>query len=359
MLILYDAVGTLADAVLIPPPVSRRVIIQPSYKAVDPGQIDWWSKEIVNYDAELDFEAEQNVHFSRDDNTDMDTGEEGCGIESLLQAKVLDLDHIHDSAQVVMGQTSGYRRLGPNFWGFLVEIKRIKAGETIFVEHPPADTPVLIAAWIMNSCDELKINGRSGLPKERRLSFPNAQSMRAALKRRKIRAGEVATIMCDITPAILEDFYDLNHTPKNSQALTFGGRSGKGPLARRLCFAAYLLAFYCFLKVDEVLKIQAHFIRRDPENCIIVSLPFKKTHLSEKPQSACNGMVRHGTMERLRSGSKPWRRHLEPVASRSKPHCQFQALPWRLKPCISNKVSTRYRANLIKQERVKDVLPLQ
>ncbi|KAJ7175514.1 hypothetical protein C8R46DRAFT_1030562 [Mycena filopes] len=131
------------------------------------------------------------------------TGQIGYGrMLSLPETQTLDAGDMQISVSRVRKHELWH--LGPNFWGFLVEIKRIKAGETIFVEHPPADTPVLIAAWIMNSCDELKINGRSGLPKERRLSFPNAQSMRAALKRRKIRAGEVATIMCDITPAILE-----------------------------------------------------------------------------------------------------------------------------------------------------------
>ncbi|KAF8127315.1 hypothetical protein K438DRAFT_1790052 [Mycena galopus ATCC 62051] len=59
-------------------------------------------------------------------------------------------------------------------------------------------------------------------------------------------------------------------------------------------------------------------------------------HMSEKSHSACNGMVQHVTLGQLWSASKVWQRDLEPVSSRLKALCAFQAVPSRPKlwsPC--------------------------
>ncbi|KAJ7826805.1 hypothetical protein B0H14DRAFT_2595654 [Mycena olivaceomarginata] len=58
--------------------------------------------------------------------------------------------------------------------------------------------------------------------------------------------------------------------------------------------------------------------------------------MSEKSQSACNGMVQHVTLGWLWSASKVWWRDLDPVLSRLKALCEFQAIPSRHKlwsPC--------------------------
>ncbi|KAJ7668225.1 hypothetical protein B0H14DRAFT_2424765, partial [Mycena olivaceomarginata] len=172
-------------------------------------------------------------------------------------------------------------------------------------------------------CDSIRIDGTTRDPTEIRLSFANAQKMRAAaswnfaqvdnqgnvpwrksdsgvwmgnpsvsplvaqymtgLKRRKVQAGETATSARAITPAMLEKLYDYNHEDGRSTPQTFGGTkpAGKwdGAHARLLCWAAYLISFNCLLRVDEVLKIQAHDIRVDSDDpkYIIITLPFRKT----------------------------------------------------------------------------------
>ncbi|KAJ7263209.1 DNA breaking-rejoining enzyme [Mycena haematopus] len=161
-----------------------------------------------------------------------------------------------------------------------------------------------------SSCDSIKLDGSLRDPSEVRLSFANAQKMRAAaswnfaqmenqgnapwhksevtgkwvgnpsvstlvsqymtsLKRRKVHAGEVATSARAITPSMLEKLYDFNHEEGRSTVKLPGSIQCKrwdGAPARLASWAAYLIAFNCLLRVDEVLKIQAHDIRRDPEN---------------------------------------------------------------------------------------------
>ncbi|KAJ7743734.1 hypothetical protein DFH07DRAFT_749786 [Mycena maculata] len=172
------------------------------------------------------------------------------------------------------------------------------------------------------SCDNIRIDGTQRPATEIRLSFTNAQKMRAAaswnfsqvndqgnvqwqkneatkkwggnpsvsplvahymasLKRRKIQSGETASSARAITPAMLETLYDFNHENGRSTMKPYGSAEPKrwsGARARRLCWTAYLIAFTCLLQVDEVLKIQAHEIRLDPDSdALIVTLPFRKT----------------------------------------------------------------------------------
>ncbi|KAJ7649395.1 hypothetical protein DFH06DRAFT_996316, partial [Mycena polygramma] len=172
-------------------------------------------------------------------------------------------------------------------------------------------------------CDSFNLDGSPRDPSEVRLSFANAQKMRAAaswnfgqvenqgnatwrkseltgkwvgnpsvstlvsqymtsLKRRKVHSGEAATIARALTPSMLEKLYDFNHEEGRSDLKTMGTAQCKrweGARARLLSWTAYLIAFNCLLRVDEVLNIQAHDITIDPEDeeCIIVTLPFRKT----------------------------------------------------------------------------------
>lgn len=71
--------------------------------------------------------------------------------------------------------------------------------------------------------------------------------------------------------------YEPSKRSEKMEANWGGGR------ARRLLFAAYTIAFMCLLRVDEVLKIQAHDITMVGPTCMKVSLPFQKTH-------QCGGM---------------------------------------------------------------------
>ncbi|KAJ7152218.1 hypothetical protein C8R43DRAFT_886322, partial [Mycena crocata] len=172
-------------------------------------------------------------------------------------------------------------------------------------------------------CDSIKLDGTNHDPGEVRLSFANAQKMRAAaswnfgqvetqgnvpwrksdvtdlwagnpsvsrlvsqymtsLRRRKASSGEIAVSARALTPEMLEMLYDYNHEEGRStvQPIGFGKpKKWEGARARLMTWAAYLIAFSCLLRVDEVLKIQAHDIRvsKENEDCIIVTLPFRKT----------------------------------------------------------------------------------
>ncbi|KAJ7649394.1 hypothetical protein DFH06DRAFT_1331767 [Mycena polygramma] len=149
-------------------------------------------------------------------------------------------------------------RLGRNLQNFAVETGHIKKGESLFTNSVDEKMPELICAWIMNRCsqaaicDSFNLDGNPRDPSEVRLSFANAQKMRAAaswnfgqvenqgnatwrkseltgkwvgnpsvstlvsqymtsLKRRKVHSGEAATIAWALTPSMLEKLYDVNH----------------------------------------------------------------------------------------------------------------------------------------------------
>ncbi|KAJ7783362.1 hypothetical protein B0H16DRAFT_1297282, partial [Mycena metata] len=186
-------------------------------------------------------------------------------------------------------------------------------------------------------CDSMATDGTMRSPEFIRLSFSNAQKMRAAaswnfaqvnnqgnepwrksdvtglwtgnpsvspvvskymtsLKRRKVQSGEVANSTRAITPAILERIYDFMHADGRSHIQPFGARKEKkweGPRMRALCWLAYLLAFHCLLRVDEVVNIQVHEVRvhdSQPE-VIVVTLPFRKTHQNGHIQPFCLWMM--------------------------------------------------------------------
>ncbi|KAH7904261.1 DNA breaking-rejoining enzyme [Hygrophoropsis aurantiaca] len=208
---------------------------------------------------------------------------------------------------------------------FLVDQQLLKPSEVFFTSQPHQHAPWFITAWIMNSCDEIKLDGSLKPKSEYRDSYGHAQKMRAAmtyafgkieglgqmawqesapgvwsgnpsvsvavsgymcsLRRRKVRAGETAVSARAITPEILAELYHLNHQPENwdikewqpgsrkqGEASTWGG--GR---ARRLLGAAYAISFMCLLRFDETLKIQHHDITFIGDNCIKLMLPFRKT----------------------------------------------------------------------------------
>ncbi|KAF8177525.1 hypothetical protein K438DRAFT_1606316, partial [Mycena galopus ATCC 62051] len=173
-------------------------------------------------------------------------------------------------------------------------------------------------------CDSIRIDGSTRDPFETRLSFANAQKMRAAvtwnyaqvdgqgnapwrksdatgkwvgnpsvstlvsqymssLKRRKAHSGEVPMSARAITPGILEQLYDFNNDQGRSDPKPMGSVKSQrwdGARARLSTWNAYLFAFNCLLRVDEVLNMQAQDITKDSEDpeAIIVTLPFRKTH---------------------------------------------------------------------------------
>ncbi|KAG1895842.1 DNA breaking-rejoining enzyme [Suillus fuscotomentosus] len=126
-------------------------------------------------------------------------------------------------------------------------------------------------------------------------------SFMCSLRRRKVKAGEVATSARAITTVsnvwppeswimivnpsqdILFKLYHHNHLDENwaIQPYQPGERLNShrwgGGRARRLLQAAYTIAFVCMLRFDEVLKIQAHDFGVF-EKGVTLHLPFRKTH---------------------------------------------------------------------------------
>ncbi|KAJ7113733.1 hypothetical protein C8R43DRAFT_1138578 [Mycena crocata] len=245
--------------------------------------------EILAFDVDTDLDAEENALAPPDDDGSIDTDCES-DTSTLLNENVLVSDNIKNLAQAVNIQTSaGYKRLGRNFQLFLVRHNHIKPGEQVFTSNPPEEMPERIAAWILDSCDSIKLDGTTRSPEEVRLSYANAEKMRAAaswnfgqvenqgnkqwaksevtglwvgnpsvsrlvsqymtsLKRRKVQSGEVALSARALTPDMLERLYNYNTEQGRSLPKPFGA-------------------------------VKAHDIRKHPtkDNCIIITLPFRKT----------------------------------------------------------------------------------
>jgi hypothetical protein len=86
---------------------------------------------------------------------------------------------------------------------------------------------------------------------------------------------------------ILKQLYDFNHTSEHweiksvdyyRQSKKSGNVVWGGGRTRRLLQAAYVVAFLCLLRFDEVLKIQLHHIELISEKHVKLTLPFRKTH---------------------------------------------------------------------------------
>ncbi|KAH7903548.1 hypothetical protein BJ138DRAFT_1107580 [Hygrophoropsis aurantiaca] len=232
------------------------------------------------------------------------------------------------SKGVTEGTDLEYKRLMKLCTAFLIAERLIQPGEEFFTASPLSHAPWFITAWIMNSCDEIKLDGSRKPKSEYRDSYGHAQKMRAAmtyafgrlhglgqvawqesppghwlgnpsvsstvssymcsLRRRKVRGGETACSARAITPDILYKLYHFNHLPQNwvikeyqpgrrkpamsAEALNWGGGC-----ARRLLTAAYNISFACLLRFDETLKIQHHDITFVSSTCIKLMLPFRKT----------------------------------------------------------------------------------
>ncbi|KAJ3846627.1 hypothetical protein EV368DRAFT_52526 [Lentinula lateritia] len=95
-------------------------------------------------------------------------------------------------------------------------------------------------------------------------------SYMVSLRRRKVQGGEAATSARAITPEYIGRMYDFNHRPENWNIRPYQpskrnkdneNRQWGGPRFRRQLHLAYTIAHSCLLRVDEVLKIQAHEIR--------------------------------------------------------------------------------------------------
>ncbi|KAJ3728953.1 hypothetical protein C8R42DRAFT_716828 [Lentinula raphanica] len=217
---------------------------------------------------------------------------------------------------------------------FLVKQDLITKGQ-LFISPPHEDSAEMIVAVIMDACDSINLDGSTRDPSEIRNSYTHAQKIRAAftygfnciaglgmatwecseitglmrgnpsvsslvssymvsLRRRKVQAEEAATSARAITLEYIGRMYDFNRRPENWNIQPFEpSKQNKdkikywgGPRFRRELHLAYTLAFTCLLRVNEVLKIQAHEIQLVPGNkkCLKITLPFQKTNQFGKVQ---------------------------------------------------------------------------
>ncbi|KAJ3892984.1 hypothetical protein GG344DRAFT_44188, partial [Lentinula edodes] len=218
---------------------------------------------------------------------------------------------------------------------FLVERGLVEKGK-LFISPPHEDSAEMIVAVIMDSCDSINLDGSIKDPKEIRNGYTHAQKIRAAftygfnriaglglatwersevtgqmkgnpsvsslvssymvsLRRRKVQGGEAATSARAITPEYIGRMYDFNHRPENWNIRPYQpskrnkeneNQQWGGPRFRRQLHLAYTIAHSCLLRVDEVLKIQAHEIRLVPgrRKCLEITLPFRKTNQFGKVQ---------------------------------------------------------------------------
>jgi hypothetical protein len=90
-----------------------------------------------------------------------------------------------------------------------------------------------------------------------------------------------------VNPGLLKALSDFNCLPDNWSIKPYAPqsrlRSGRdlqnwgGGRTRRLLHAIYTIAFWCLLRVDEVLKIQIHDLEVISGTSIKLTLPFRKT----------------------------------------------------------------------------------
>lgn len=86
-----------------------------------------------------------------------------------------------------------------------------------------------------------------------------------------------------VTPELLRMMWTFNHLAENVEIKDYEPGSHDpdkwgGGRTRRALWALYLLAFWCLLRFDEVLKIQIQDIEVVSETCIKLTLPYRKTH---------------------------------------------------------------------------------
>ncbi|KAK7033784.1 DNA breaking-rejoining enzyme [Favolaschia claudopus] len=164
----------------------------------------------------------------------------------------------------------------------------IEKGNEFFTSTPDPQSAIYIVAWIMNSCDDIGLDGKTkDAPAD---SYNHAQKMRAActygfgrlnglgsipwqknvsrymVSLRKKKRFTITTIFLKFVKSNL--FTRRKRTEPVDPNQWGGGRS------RLMLHAVYVIAFLCLLRFDEALKIQLQDIRR-----ITNTFPPEQAHL--------------------------------------------------------------------------------
>ncbi|KAF7341459.1 DNA breaking-rejoining enzyme [Mycena venus] len=207
-------------------------------------------KETIDYGEGDDEGGDGDVDNDGDGDANSDGDEEDDGHEGRVDedgdAKMANLHSVIKEASkgVVDSTDAEYKRLHKLCEKFAHAQGFLKEGENFFTNTPHSQSAVFIVAWIMNSCDDIRLDGKtkdSSIPRD---SYSHAQKMRAAatygfgrlnglgslpwqksevtgkmvgnpsisedvsrymvsLRKKKVRVGEVATSARAITPKSL------------------------------------------------------------------------------------------------------------------------------------------------------------
>ncbi|KAI1782501.1 hypothetical protein LXA43DRAFT_1103924 [Ganoderma leucocontextum] len=212
-----------------------------------------------------------------------------------------------------------YTRLSEGFGRWCKNGGFIPSNVDVFGEIAVENMPQLICLWILQAADNVNPDGTHKPWSEKRVSYSYAMRMRAALtykfgrlstrgnlewtmgedgkwkgnpslslqvsrymvslRRRKAQDGETTMSSRAITTSVLRDLHLINSRTEHWEiGASPTAAATLGPRARRLLQAAYIVAFLCLLRFDEVLAIKIDDLRiLDNGNAIELTLPHRKT----------------------------------------------------------------------------------
>ncbi|KAG7094205.1 hypothetical protein E1B28_007812 [Marasmius oreades] len=228
------------------------------------------------------------------------------------------------------GTLSGYLSLIKQLERWVHDHNLIPRDEDFFRANPHEDSPSMIAAWILDSCDTVRLDGTVRPQSEVRKSYSHAQKMCAAAtfgfgrlhglgnmtwQQSGLTAmkREEATSACAITADIIRKMYNYNtqeehwnpsppQFAQSSQPMSSSTqkKTHLSPRFRRLLHLAYTIAFLCLLRVDEVLNItfdQINIVQHDDGTIFMnITLPYRKTAQFGTSQQFLEGF-RHNLLD--------------------------------------------------------------
>ncbi|KAF7357671.1 hypothetical protein MSAN_01363700 [Mycena sanguinolenta] len=217
-----------------------------------------------------DHEVPDLVYDSDDEDSEDEDSDADCDSDG--DAKMKDLKAVIKEASkgVVESTDAEYKRLNKQCEKFIHDAGFISEDEDFFTNKPHPQSAIFIVAWIMSRCDDIELDGKPKDPSIPRDSYSHAQKMRASatygfgrlnglgslpwqksevsgrmlgnpsisedvsrymvsLRKKKVRAGEVATSARAITPEIIGRLYHHNNKPEVAEIKPITRRKRTAP----------------------------------------------------------------------------------------------------------------------------------
>ncbi|KAF7303697.1 hypothetical protein MIND_00599100 [Mycena indigotica] len=283
-----------------------------------------------------DLSLEQEEDESEDDEADEDedaTDQDEAQMSSLPQSHTTSQIDLGSMKKVIAEASKGLKMLiiyqvDYSIEKFMHDKGFIPEGKQFFSPTPVADSATFLVAWIMSECDDINLDGTAKPSGQVHGSYSHAQKMRAAatygfgriadlgsrpwervdsyevsgartwrwmgnpsvsetvsrymitLRKKKVRAGEVATSARAITPEMLYKLYHFNNQPEVSQIKPITRKSRKSANLDNWCGGAlepcYMQSMYLhFCVYFGLMKLSKFSIKiSDVLMNIALSLPF-------------------------------------------------------------------------------------